>query len=71
MCHPRYALLIVLIVAASLGLTRLAACWFPEFGRLPGDLVWRVPGVHLHLPLVSSALSALVLIPIVWALRRR
>lgn len=63
-----------LFIVAGLALVLAGLCWpwlsrLP-WGRLPGDLLFERPGVHVHVPLATTLLVSLLVSAVMWLLRR-
>lgn len=71
MCHPRYALWIVLICAFSFGLVKLASIWIPGMARLSNASLINILD---YLPKTSLSIAIWIVlptIPVIWAVRHR
>ncbi len=71
MCHPRYAMWIVLIWVFSFGLVRLASTWIPGIDRLSDVSVVNLLDYGRKISLSGATWIALLSIPVIWAVWRR
>ena len=64
-----WALLIVGLVIAGVGLVWILAPSIPWLGRLPGDLRIERENIRFYFPLVTCLLLSVVLSLVVWVIR--
>lgn len=71
MCHPRYALWIVLIWICSFALVRLAATWIPGMDGFSDEGVMDLLTFRQKILVASIALMAAATLLVVYTIRRR
>lgn len=69
MQHPGWALIIVGVLIAAIGLVWLLAPSIPWLGKLPGDIVIKRGNFRLYLPLATSVVVSVLLTGIIWLVR--
>lgn len=69
MQHPGWALVIVGLLIAGIGLLWLFGPSIPWLGRLPGDIVIERQNFRLYFPLATCILLSLLLTGILWLVR--
>jgi hypothetical protein len=69
MQHPAWALIIVGLVIAGIGLAWLFAPSIPWFGKLPGDIAVERGDVRLFVPLTTCLLLSALVTAIFWLVR--
>lgn len=69
MQHPGWALVIVGLLIAGIGLVWLFGPSIPWLGRLPGDIVIERDNFRFYFPLATCVLLSLLLTGILWLVR--
>lgn len=69
MQHPGWALVIVGLLIAGIGLVWLFGSSIPWLGRLSGDIVIERENFRLYFPLATCVLLSLLLTGILWLVR--
>jgi hypothetical protein len=69
MHHPAWALIVIGVLIALIGLAWLLAPSIPWLGKLPGDIVIERPNFKFYFPVTTCILLSLVLTGIMWIVR--
>lgn len=69
MQHPGWALVIVGLLIAGIGIVWLFGPSIPWLGRLPGDIVIERDNFRFYFPLATCVLLSLLLTGILWLVR--
>ncbi len=64
-----WALVIVGLVIAGIGLIWVLAPGLPRLGRLPGDIVIERPNSRFYFPIVTCIVVSVVLSLVMWLIR--
>jgi hypothetical protein len=64
-----WALVVVGLVIAGIGLIWVLAPGLPPLGRLPGDIVIERPNSRFYFPIVTCIVISVVLSLVVWLIR--
>ena len=69
MQHPGWALIVVGVLIAMIGLVWLIAPSIPWLGKLPGDIMIERGNCRFYFPLATCVLLSLLLTGIMWIVR--
>jgi hypothetical protein len=69
MTHPGWALVVVGVLIAAIGVLWMVSPSIPWLGRLPGDIVIERQNFRLYFPLATCVLLSLILTGIMWLVR--
>ncbi len=64
-----WALVVLGLVIAGIGLIWILAPGLPPLGRLPGDIVIERPNSRLYFPIVTCIVVSVVLSLVMWLIR--
>jgi hypothetical protein len=64
-----WALIVVGLVIAGIGLIWVLAPGLPPLGRLPGDIVIERPNSRFYFPIVTCILISVILSLVMWLIR--